>query len=296
MSGAAGSARVGPTLVVHPGSLGDVVLALGLAARVPGEVWLAARGAVLGLAERVPSIARWFDLDGSLGTALVGEGAGRLPVEFESVARLVVLRNDPDGALARRLRERTGAQVQVESARPPPGRSAHAHVASVLGVPADPAHAPWVASSVERNREHAHLLVHPGSGSRAKCWSVSGFRAVAARVRAKGWQVTWVVGEAERAGALDLGDDEEVLHEPALAELVDRAAGTSVYLGNDSGPSHLAAASGARSVVIFGPTDPEVWAPAAPWIDVVQGWPERDAVTWGLDAANVARCVLAARG
>jgi ADP-heptose:LPS heptosyltransferase len=33
------------------------------------------------------------------------------------------------------------------------------------------------------------------------------------------------------------------------------------FVGNDSGVSHLAACSGARGVVIFGPTNPEIWRP-----------------------------------
>ncbi len=296
MSGVVGPAPPGAAQVGTPPRRGVVVLARGVGGRVPGEVWLAARGGVLTLAQRVPFVARWLDLDGPLGAALVGEGTGPLPAGLESVARLVVLRNDPDGVLARRWRARTAAQVRVESARPPAGRSAHAHVAHVLGVTAEPPSAPWVVSSSERTSTSPRLLVHPGSGGRAKCWSANGFREVAARVRAAGWRVTWVVGEAERALVLDLGDEEEVLCEPALTELVDRAAGATAYLGNDSGPSHLAAAAGARGVLIFGPTDPEVWAPAASWVDIVRGWPERDAVRWGLDPANVARRVLAVHG
>ena len=45
----------------------------------------------------------------------------------------------------------------------------------------------------------------------------------------------------------------------ALAQWLGNAA---LYIGNDSGPSHLAAAAGAHVVAIFGPSDERVWAPA----------------------------------
>jgi ADP-heptose:LPS heptosyltransferase len=47
----------------------------------------------------------------------------------------------------------------------------------------------------------------------------------------------------------------------ALGALLRKAR---AYVGNDSGVSHLAAAFGAPSIVLFGPTDPRVWAPLGP--------------------------------
>jgi len=35
----------------------------------------------------------------------------------------------------------------------------------------------------------------------------------------------------------------------------------TIFLGHDSGISHLAAAAGANCILLFGPTDPAVWAP-----------------------------------
>ena len=46
-----------------------------------------------------------------------------------------------------------------------------------------------------------------------------------------------------------------------LAALLARAG---AYVGNDSGVTHLAAASGAPTIALFGPTDPRVWAPLGP--------------------------------
>ncbi|MCU0513756.1 MAG: glycosyltransferase family 9 protein [Anaerolineae bacterium] len=50
----------------------------------------------------------------------------------------------------------------------------------------------------------------------------------------------------------------------SLAELAALAAGARLYIGNDTGLTHLAAASGARTVMIFGPSDPRRYAPFVP--------------------------------
>ena len=46
-----------------------------------------------------------------------------------------------------------------------------------------------------------------------------------------------------------------------LADVKTLMAGASVFVGNDSGPAHMAAAFGVPQVVIFGNSDAEVWAP-----------------------------------
>jgi heptosyltransferase-3 len=44
----------------------------------------------------------------------------------------------------------------------------------------------------------------------------------------------------------------------------------SAFLGHDSGISHLAAACGVPSLLLFGPTDPAVWAPPQPWVRILR--------------------------
>ena len=51
-----------------------------------------------------------------------------------------------------------------------------------------------------------------------------------------------------------------------LYELACWLAGAGLYIGNDSGITHLAAAVGTPVLAFFGPTDPEVWAPRGPHV------------------------------
>jgi heptosyltransferase-3 len=119
------------------------------------------------------------------------------------------------------------------------------------------------------NCESPMLALHPGSGSERKNWSIENWIELAKTLlnaKALFRTIIFVSGEA---------DEEEIArlrtlfeHEPQvrfahglplpqLAALLEQ----STFLGHDSGISHLAAAAGARCLILFGPTDPKVWAP-----------------------------------
>jgi heptosyltransferase-3 len=61
-----------------------------------------------------------------------------------------------------------------------------------------------------------------------------------------------------------------------LDEVARWLSGSALYLGNDSGISHLAAACGVPSVVIFSVTDASIWSPRGAQVAVLQapGWPQ----------------------
>ncbi len=119
------------------------------------------------------------------------------------------------------------------------------------------------------------LLLHPGSGGRAKNAPLSFFRRAAEKAAGLGIQVLVAWGEAEENR---LGEFKEAfqglegvwrLEEPlTLPNLVGVMANARGYLGNDSGPTHLASACGLPVLAVFGPTDARVWAP--PGADVFQ--------------------------
>jgi hypothetical protein len=93
-------------------------------------------------------------------------------------------------------------------------------------------------------------VMHPFASSPAKRWPLAKFHEVAAGME---MPVRWCAGPSEELPEAVRIDD--------LYELACWLAGARVYIGNDSGISHLAAAMGAPAIVLFGPTDPAVWAP-----------------------------------
>ncbi|MGH7863411.1 MAG: glycosyltransferase family 9 protein [Candidatus Binataceae bacterium] len=109
---------------------------------------------------------------------------------------------------------------------------------------------------------HEFVLIHPGSGSPAKNWPARNFSELANRLAAIGCSVLIVVGPAEERIRAQLADCRVArVWSPPLSTLAGLARLARAYLGNDCGVSHLAAAAGAASVVLFGPTDPARWRP-----------------------------------
>ena len=123
-------------------------------------------------------------------------------------------------------------------------------------------------------------VIHPFSGSPRKNWPLDRFRELAQRLD---MPVRWCTGPEEALpGAHRLED---------LYELARWLATARLYIGNDSGISHLAASVGTPTVALFGPTDPAVWAPRGEHVRIVAGELEAISVDQVLDAANSLRAV-----
>ncbi len=99
------------------------------------------------------------------------------------------------------------------------------------------------------------IAIHPGAAQPTRLWPASRYAELAARLRAAGWQV--VVLPAD--GTLDA--------------LLDQLARADRFIGNDSGPSHLAALLGVPTFTIFGPQLPERFAPQHPGAAWIEGAP-----------------------
>jgi ADP-heptose:LPS heptosyltransferase len=112
-----------------------------------------------------------------------------------------------------------------------------------------------------------YACIHPGARSRTKCWPPERFAAVADFLADAGLAIvltgagretdlTRAVQQRMRAPALDAAR-----HGLPLGPLAALLAGARLLVSNDTGVSHLAAALGVPSVVIFSASDPARWAP-----------------------------------
>ena len=118
------------------------------------------------------------------------------------------------------------------------------------------------------------LAIHPGSGNPAKNWSPSHFAGIAdwAAGRAR---VLLISGPAQDGVQEVRGNLRKAT--PLIAEnlsLLQLAAilkRSTVYLGNDSGITHLASSLGLPTVALFGPTDPKVWGPRGTSVRIMFG-------------------------
>ncbi len=118
------------------------------------------------------------------------------------------------------------------------------------------------------------VMIHPGSGSAQKNWPFDSFCQLAALLKDDGRSVVWLGGPAEiqlpiPGGATSILDLD-------LIELALRLSAALLYIGNDSGVTHLAAAVGCPTIALFGPTDPFVWGPSGPNVRIISSGHQGD--------------------
>jgi heptosyltransferase-3 len=132
---------------------------------------------------------------------------------------------------------------------------------------------PRVTASADVSSMHP-IVIHPGSGSPAKNWPIDRFVSLAAALTDTG-PIAWVIGPVEEESGDAAAIATAAIHGAAvwrnvpLADLARRLAGARLFVGNDSGVAHLAAAVGCPTVVLFGASDPMVWAPRGRVVVVV---------------------------
>jgi heptosyltransferase-3 len=156
-----------------------------------------------------------------------------------------------------------------------------------LGIPSLPCPAAVIAPSQEdfvearrffRKNVRAGkqlVLIHPGSGGRKKLWPVAGWLDVITKIsRDKNIKISLIEGPADnqvvqqlcsKVGSVSL----LLVNNWRLGKLAALIKHSSLYLGNDSGITHLAAACNTPTIALFGPTDPRIWGPKGSKVQVV---------------------------
>lgn len=219
------------------------------------EVWVP--GAVVPLvrfANRVRSIAS-TGLD-TLGipcrapsTRLVDELRG-----FDSIVSWYGANREEFAAAMRDL----GLAPEFRTALPPADSQVHA-VDFFLGGGTSGTAYPSLTPEVEAGGA-PYIAIHPFSGSTNKNWPLSKFRELEARLPLPA--VYCASPEQPLAGAVQYAD---------LYRLAGWIRGAAAYIGNDSGITHLAAATGVPTVALFGYSNPRIWAPRGPRVRIVEG-------------------------
>lgn len=118
------------------------------------------------------------------------------------------------------------------------------------------------------------VAVHPGSGSSTKNWPLPAWKEFLSKLCDTGATILVASGEGDTDRVLELqaafGDRLVFLENLPLPLLGAVLQCCEFFVGHDSGISHLAAAAGTECLLLFGPTDPAVWAPANPDVHVLR--------------------------
>jgi ADP-heptose:LPS heptosyltransferase len=120
-----------------------------------------------------------------------------------------------------------------------------------------------VVASVGTSADTARMsacatVIHPFATTAGKTWEAGGFLAVAQYLKESGMEPVFI-----GAGGDDFSPFRafRCISGAPLSEIKSVIAGASLFVGNDSGPAHMAAALGVPAVVIFGASDPAIWGP-----------------------------------
>jgi len=116
------------------------------------------------------------------------------------------------------------------------------------------------------------VLVHTGAGQPVRVWPLERYHALVGRLRHEGYRVQVGSDPDQRSWWLEAGE-KEVTTPHTVSELLVWIERAGVFLGNDSGPCHLAAFCGVPTFTLFGPQLPEWFAPLHPHARWLEGKP-----------------------
>ena len=110
------------------------------------------------------------------------------------------------------------------------------------------------------------IAIHPGSGSNLKNWPLDNYCEIRNRLVASGFTVIWFLGPAEQSTVIPFDDwVASRLSWRNCAEILHRCL---LFVGNDSGMAHFAAAVGRPVLAVFGPSDWRVWKPYGSKVEI----------------------------
>jgi heptosyltransferase-3 len=117
------------------------------------------------------------------------------------------------------------------------------------------------------------VVIQPGSGGKRKCWHIDNFLAVTEELISKNNEVVFLLGPAERdrynnTTMKNITSLSRCLTDLSLLQVLELLSCADVFIGNDSGIAHLAAGLGVKTFTVFGPTNPDVYKPLGPDVNI----------------------------
>jgi len=305
-----GSSEIIRAVVFHQGALGDFLMAAsaidelaGASARARIDFW--SKPEHVSLLTGRSYLGKCHSLEGPLISCLLHESlwqTAALPDFLLEADQVFIFGQTGSRLMAERLSARLSANVSwVQSF--PAANDTHTHVSRFLrgqlnGLGWPIGGKPLTLSSPVSEKQAAGdllrelgiyskpVFIHPGSGGRSKVWPLGNWHGL----------LDWIQRELPFQALLSIGPADDYMDEFSWAM---REAGVPIisglpllrlcallslcrlYIGSDSGVSHLAAAAGIPSIAVFGPTDASVWAPqGSNAVAVSRKWKAADNFTW----------------
>jgi heptosyltransferase-3 len=286
-------------VVIHPGTLGDVLLAVPAIKKVASQfpqhhLLLIARASVSRLLEECGVVDEWIATESQVCSGLFtgfGEQSVELRSSLERCDVAVAWTVDVDGSLVNLLREYGVRKIWIQSPFSPALRRTHQRdrfletieEGSPTGLGEDVLDSPdhlieegricLAKKGITKGR--SLVLIHPGSGSIHKCLGPEKWAHIIQQLQYREMSPVVLEGPADQDAVESvlslLSTQPPVLRDLRLSLLVGVLVQADLYVGNDSGVTHLAAIVGVRTAAVFGPTDPHRWAPSGRHVTILRG-------------------------
>jgi heptosyltransferase-3 len=269
-------------LILKPGGVGDTLLIFPAVIELQrryedAEIDIAGNLEVLSLFVENQSISKAISFEDRIVTEILSETLShRVRIFLEQYDRLYLLIDD-DGIIEGKMKSLNKSDYiissTVQKGSPIPQWR---FLAKVMGLEVLE-HENYVGEFLKNRpaRQKSSILIHPGSGSKSKNWPLNNFIALIKHISEYNIKVRLIAGYAENGimsilrNADTTIDDIEIHHSVNLSDVVELLLESYIFIGNDSGISHLAGLTGTASIVLFGPSDPRIWKPIGDHITII---------------------------
>ncbi len=279
-------------LIIRAGALGDTLMLMPAISNLKKVAEITIAGRRPGIDYLSPYVARCVDIETSGWHMLFIEGTENIPdLSLPRFDHVVAFLNDPDGRLTARLKA-CFPQSSVNAFPVFPHDGDKTHIALYMakafrsaGLPVDPERAfegalkaPLMGAEKTAALAAPDIIIHPGSGSIKKNYPPAFWLELIKELKSSGFEgqerLILLLGPAEE-GLLEFfrenlkRGDAAIKVMPEREELLSILGSASVYIGHDSGITHLAAMMGIHIIAIFKDSPIERWRPLGPNVKLV---------------------------
>ena len=278
-------------LLIRAGALGDTLMLMPAISHLRKEAEIILAGRYPGIDYLRPYIDGCIDIESSGWHGLFMEGSGQRVPSMPTPDHVAAFVSDPEGNVFKNLKAWfPSASINIFPVFPPKENKIHialymAQSIKAAGIPIDPARCiedslkmPLMA---DRNSfpGNGGIVLHPGSGSRDKNYPPELWLEIIKRLKDRyphrSKRIIMLLGPAEEGMLSFFREavnqmDARLIYCPERDALIDLLRRASLYIGHDSGITHLAAMMGVPVMAIFRKSSPEQWAPLGPNVKIIR--------------------------
>jgi heptosyltransferase-3 len=278
-------------LLIRAGALGDTLMLMPVISHLRKKAEIILAGRYPGIDYIRPYVDGCIDIESSGWHGLFMEGSGQHIPSMPAVDHVAAFISDPEGNVLKNLKAwLPSASINIFPVFPPEDNKIHialymAQSIKAAGISIDPGRCiedslkmPLMADrhSFPRN---GGIVLHPGSGSRDKNYPPELWPEIINRLKDRypdgSKRIIMLLGPAEE-GMLSFfreainQTDAGLIYCPGRDALIDLLGQASLYIGHDSGVTHLAAMMGVPVIAIFRKSSPEQWKPLGPAVKIIR--------------------------